>query len=73
MNKNFILRENSPFITISQLLKMEGIAYSGGAVRFFLEENEVLINNELELRRGRKLYPGDVIVIDEITIKIVGS
>ncbi|MGL5042962.1 MAG: RNA-binding S4 domain-containing protein [Culicoidibacterales bacterium] len=73
MNKNFILREKSPFITMSQLLKMEGIAYSGGAVRFFLEDNEVLVNDEVELRRGRKLYPGDVIVIDEIIITVVGA
>lgn len=73
MEKEFKLRENAEFLTISQLLKMEGIAYSGGMVRSFLEENEVFVNGEIELRCGRKLYPNDVIIIDDITIKIVGA
>ena len=39
---------------------------AGGNVKFFLEEIPVYINNERDNRRGRKLYPGDVIVIDEV-------
>lgn len=56
----------SEYITLGQLLKFENIIESGGNVKFFLEEIPVYINNERDNRRGRKLYPGDVIVIDEV-------
>ena len=46
------------------LLKIEDIIPSGGAAKFYLAENEVFVNGELEARRGRKLYPGDVIKVD---------
>ena len=47
------------FITLGQLLKLEGIIGSGGDVREFLAESDVLVNGERELRRGRKLRLGD--------------
>lgn len=56
----------SEYITLGQFLKFENIIESGGNVKFFLEEIPVYINNEGDNRRGRKLYPGDVIVIDEV-------
>lgn len=48
-----------PFITLGQLLKEEGIIPTGGAAKWFLKENTVLVNNEADTRRGRKLYPDD--------------
>ena len=56
----------SEYITLGQFLKFENIIESGGNVKFFLEEIPVYINHERDNRRGRKLYPGDVIVIDEV-------
>ena len=56
----------SEYITLGQFLKFENIIERGGNVKFFLEEIPVYINNERDNRRGRKLYPGDVIVIDEV-------
>ena len=56
----------SEYITLGQFLKFENIIESGGNVKFFLEEIPVYINNERDNRRGRKLYPGDGIVIDEV-------
>ena len=56
----------SEYITLGQFLRFENIIESGGNVKFFLEEIPVYINNERDNRRGRKLYPGDVIVIDEV-------
>ena len=56
----------SEYITLGQFLEFENIIESGGNVKFFLEEIPVYINNERDNRRGRKLYPGDVIVIDEV-------
>lgn len=61
---------NTEFITLSQLLKMEDCVSSGGEVKWFLSEIEVLVNGEKENRRGKKLYPGDVIEILGKTYKI---
>ena len=52
----------SEFITLGQFLKFENLIVS---VKFFLEEIPVFINNEQDNRRGRKLYPGDVVSIEE--------
>jgi len=73
MKKQFKIRANKEFITLSQLLKMESFVQSGGEVRLFLEENPVLVNGEVEIRRGKKLYPKDIVTIDTIEIEIVGA
>ena len=51
------------FITLGQLLKIKDFISSGGAAKYFLAENEVIINGERDDRRGRKLYPGDIIEV----------
>ncbi|GGA46695.1 hypothetical protein GCM10007416_19810 [Kroppenstedtia guangzhouensis] len=51
-------------ITLGQLLKKLDILATGGQAKHFLSENRVLVNGELEVRRGRKLYPQDQVVIE---------
>lgn len=53
----------SEFITLGQMLKEVGIIDTGGMAKWFLSEYEVLLNGEVENRRGKKLYNGDVITI----------
>ena len=55
------------YIELQQLLKMEDYISSGGQAKYYLQENEVYVNGELESRRGRKLRAGDVIKIDLYT------
>ena len=43
------------FITLQALFKELGIIHSGGAIKTFLLENQVVVNDEPEARRGRKL------------------
>ena len=52
------------YITLGQLLKMTGTISSGGEAKFYLAEKPVFINGDGEQRRGRKLRPGDTIVIE---------
>ena len=65
------LKITTPYITLQQLLKIEDIISSGGEAKFYLAENPILVNGELENRRGKKLYPGDVVKVEdeEYTIK----
>ena len=63
-----------PFITLGQLLKEEGIIPTGGAAKWYLKENQVLVNGEADDRRGRKLYPDDQVTLpDYPTLVIKGK
>ena len=63
VQKNIKLRKDEDFITLGVLLKLAGIIDTGGQAKWFLGENAVLVNDEEENRRGRKLYHGDVIIV----------
>lgn len=58
-----VFRIDRDFITLSQLLKEEGIIPTGGAAKWFLKEHQVKINGDLDDRRGKKLYPNDQVEI----------
>lgn len=53
----------SEYITLGQFLKFVGIIDCGSYAKAFLLENKVLINNEKDDRRGRKIYPGDIVKV----------
>ena len=59
------MKLKTDYITLGQLLKIVDIISSGGQAKWFLQENDVLINGELDNRRGRKLYPNDLVEITE--------
>ena len=63
VQKSIKLRKDEPFITLGVLLKITGIIDTGGQAKYFLAENKVLVNDEEDNRRGRKLYHGDVIEV----------
>ena len=50
-------------ITLGQLLKLAGELETGGDARSQLAEGGFTVNGEDEARRGRKLVPGDVVVL----------
>ena len=54
---------STPYIELDKLLKWENITASGGEARWLISEGQVLVNGELELRKRRKLYPGDVVAV----------
>lgn len=60
------IKITTEYITLGQFLKIADIISSGGAAKFFLAENEVYVNGELENRRGRKLYK-------DMTVKVMGK
>ena len=64
---------NTDYITLEQLLKMIQVISSGGEAKYFLQEHQVFVNDQLETRRGRKLYPGDQVKIDGTLVVIHDS
>jgi len=59
------------YITLGQLLKYVSIVGSGGEVKFYLQNHEILLNNEPENRRGKKIYPGDQVLIKSVVYQII--
>ncbi|MDR1835659.1 MAG: S4 domain-containing protein YaaA [Fusobacteriaceae bacterium] len=49
------------YIKLDQLLKLSGIADTGGGAKNWILEGNVLVNGVKEQRRGKKIRPGDVV------------
>lgn len=58
------MKIETDFITLQQFLKISGIAMSGGEAKHLVKELEIYVNGESENRRGKKLYPGDLIMVN---------
>ena len=56
-----LIKISTEYITLGQFLKLADVIDTGGAVKWFLQEYEVYVNQELENRRGRKLYANDIV------------
>lgn len=65
-----VVKISSEFIKLGQLLKFATIISSGALAKMFLEENKVLVNGVEENRRGRKIYPGDIVETLNYKIKV---
>lgn len=61
---------NTPYIQLGQILKMLGLVNTGGETKAFLLMHVVFVNQVQEQRRGRKLYPGDVILVEKHHVQI---
>jgi ribosome-associated protein len=52
------------YIKLDQFLKLAQVVQTGGAAKMLIQSGQVQVNGEVETRRGRKLYHGDVVVVD---------
>lgn len=69
--RNFKLKDDSPYIELIKLLKIERISETGGHGKILIEEGEISVNGEEEFRKRRKLYKGDIVEVESIQIEIV--
>ena len=65
------IRETDEFIKLGQALKKAGLVETGVDAKFFIQDSQVTLNGQTELRRGKKLYNGDVVCFNGETIQIV--
>lgn len=74
MNAKNIVFIKTEYIKLGQFLKLCGLISNGSESKFFLLDNKIYVNGELEDRRGRKIYPGYSISINnvEYLIKMEG-
>ncbi len=55
---------HTEYIKLDQFLKLAGVIKTGGEAKLFIVSNDVQVNGVSEDRRGRKLYPGDVVTVN---------
>lgn len=65
------LREGDEFIKLGQFLKKANMMSSGVDAKMVILDGLVSVNGEVELRRGKKLYPGDVVTFEGESVKVV--
>ena len=65
-----IIKSREEFIKLGQALKAAGLVESGVEAKEVIQEGLVMVNGEVDTRRGRKLYAGDQVVFDGEEIKI---
>jgi ribosome-associated protein len=57
-------------IRLSQFLKLANVVQDGLEAKIRITEGEVLVNGELELRRGRKLFTNDIVQYNDQKIQV---
>ena len=59
------------FIKLGQALKLAGLVESGVDAKFVIQDGLVKVNGETEVRRGKKLYKGDVFSFEGQDVEVV--
>ena len=57
------IKQNS--IRLDQLLKWAGTAMTGGEAKTLTQDGMIKVNGKIENRRGRKISPGDKVVMPD--------
>ncbi len=58
-------------IRLGELLKLAGIAGTGGEAKALLASTAVLVNGEPDNRRGRQLHAGDEVQVGDERLRVV--
>ncbi|HEY0333569.1 MAG TPA: RNA-binding S4 domain-containing protein [Stenotrophomonas sp.] len=60
-------------VELNQLLKLAGIADSGGHGKTIVASGAVLVDGEVELRKTAKIRAGQIVQIDDVEIRVVDA
>lgn len=59
------------FIKLGQAIKAANLVEDGVEAKYVIQDGLVKVNGEVDTRRGRKLYEGDIVSFDGEEIKII--
>ena len=59
------------FIKLGQALKLADLVSDGVEAKYVISDGLVKVNGEVDVRRGRKVYEGDVVSYDGKEIKVI--
>ena len=61
------------FIKLGQLLKLANLVSSGVEAKMVIQDGLVMVNGEVETRRGKKIYPQDVVEFQGQEVTVIGE
>ncbi len=65
-----VIKLRDEFIKLGQALKAAGLVENGVEAKEVIQDGLVKVNGEVDLRRGRKLYDGDLVTFNGEEIKV---
>lgn len=69
MEKRISLIRHAP-VELYKILKFENLAASGGEAKVLIDQGLVKVNGNVEMRRRKKIFPGDQIEFENFLIDI---
>jgi len=64
---------NTEFIKLDSFLKFSGAVTLGSEAKFFIQNEDVKVNGQIETQRGKKLYNGDEVEFQGELYKVVSK
>lgn len=65
-----IIKIDTEFIRLDNLLKFAGAVDTGGAAKFLIQDGQVMVNGEVCTMRGKKMRNGDKAQIEDFVIEV---
>ena len=65
------IKIETDIIKLDSFLKWAGIALLGSEAKFYIKNEDIKVNGEVETQRGKKLVKGDIIEFNNEVYKIV--
>ncbi|CAM3022854.1 S4 domain-containing protein YaaA [Hathewaya histolytica] len=65
------IKIKSEFIKLDAFMKWAAIVSTGAEAKMYILDGDVLVNGEIEQKRGRKLYSGDIVTFNNEKFKVV--
>ena len=65
-----IIKLRDEYIKLGQALKAANLVEDGVEAKLVIQDGLVKVNNQVDIRRGRKLYDGDVVSFDGQDLRI---
>lgn len=65
------IKIKTEYIKLDQLLKYSNLVESGSMAKILILNGEVLVDGEVETRRGRKIYKGMEVSLQGESVKII--
>lgn len=67
------IRIRDEFIKLGQALKLADLVLDGVEAKYVINDGLVKVNGEVDTRRGRKVYDGDVISYNGQDVKVLSG
>jgi hypothetical protein len=65
-----VVKIKDEHIKLGQLIKLAGLVDNGVEAKYAIQNSLVLVNGQIDTRRGRKIVPGDIVKFKDEEIKV---